>query len=61
MITSESNTVIWHSSYSAERGNCVQVASAPDRVLVHDSKDPDGPTLTVPAAAWRTFLTSTTR
>ncbi len=40
------------SSYSAESGDCVQVASAPDRVLVRDSKHPHGPALAVPAA-WR--------
>jgi hypothetical protein len=25
-------------------------------VLVRDSKDPEGPALTVPTTAWRTFL-----
>ena len=48
----------WHtSSYSTNEGSCVEVAPAPDRVLVRDSKDPDGPALTVPTPAWRTFLT----
>jgi hypothetical protein len=51
----------WHtSSYSAGSGNCVQVAHGPGRVLVRDSKDPDGPALAVPAPAWRTFLTVVT-
>jgi hypothetical protein len=31
---------------------------APDRVLVRDSKNPTGPTLTIPTPAWRTFLTT---
>lgn len=44
------------SSYSTGDGACVQVAPAPDRVLVRDSKDPDGPALTVPTSAWRAFL-----
>jgi hypothetical protein len=48
------------SSYSWGNGNCVQVAPAPDRVLVRDSKDPDGPALTVPTPAWRAFLTTLT-
>ena len=47
------------SSYSGGGGDCVEVAPAPGRVLVRDSKDPHGPTLAVPAAAWRTFLTTT--
>jgi hypothetical protein len=48
------------SSYSGGNGACVQVAPAPDRVLVRDSKDPDGPALTVPTPAWRAFLTTLT-
>jgi hypothetical protein len=46
------------SSYSTNQGDCVQVAPAPDRVLVRDSKNPTGPTLTVPTQAWRAFLTT---
>ncbi len=49
------------SSYSYDSGNCVEVAPAPDGVLVRDSKDRRGPTLTVPTAAWRAFLTTITR
>ena len=48
------------SSYSGGNGACVQVASAPDRVLVRDSKDPGGPVLTVPTPAWRAFLSTVT-
>ncbi|MGH3939507.1 MAG: DUF397 domain-containing protein [Pseudonocardiaceae bacterium] len=49
------------SSYSAGSGNCVEVAATPDAVLVRDSKDRDGPALTVPTPAWRTFLRTATR
>jgi hypothetical protein len=48
------------SSYSYGSGNCVQVAPAPDRVLVRDSKNPEGPALTVPTSAWHAFLTTLT-
>ncbi|MGH3721351.1 MAG: DUF397 domain-containing protein [Pseudonocardiaceae bacterium] len=44
------------SSYSAPNGNCVQVAPAPDRVLVRDSKNPEGPALALPPTTWRAFL-----
>jgi hypothetical protein len=44
------------SSYSAVNGDCVQVAPTLERVLVRDSKDPEGPALAVPTPAWRTFL-----
>ena len=76
MTTREPDLIVWHtSSYSFGNGNCVQVgwrtssysngacvqvAPAPDRVLVRDSKDPDGPALTVPTPAWRAFLTTLT-
>jgi hypothetical protein len=49
------------SSYSSNGAACVEVAPAPDGVLVRDSKDRDGPALSVPAAAWRAFLTTVTR
>ena len=61
MTALEPDRVVWHtSSYSTSNGDCVQVASAPDRVLVRDSKDPDGPVLAVPTPAWRAFLTTLT-
>ncbi len=48
------------SSYSGGNGDCVQVAAALDRVLVRDSKHPDGPALAVPAPTWRAFLITLT-
>ncbi|WP_432005410.1 DUF397 domain-containing protein [Streptomyces parvus] len=46
------------SSYSNEEGgDCVQVADGfPGVVPVRDSKNPTGPALVVPAAAWSTFI-----
>jgi hypothetical protein len=62
MTALEPNAIVWHtSSYSGGSGDCVEVAPAPEGVLVRDSKDPDGPALTVPPSAWRTFLTTVTR
>jgi len=49
------------SSYSQGGTACVEVAPAPDGVLVRDTKDRDGPALSVPAAVWRAFLTTVTR
>lgn len=42
----------------AERhqGNCVEVATRPDTVMVRDSKDPEGPTLAVDPDDWRWFV-----
>ncbi len=49
------------SSYSGNGGNCVEIAPGPDRVLVRDSKDPDGPVLSVAPEQWRSFLTTIVR
>jgi hypothetical protein len=48
------------SSYSnANGGNCVEVAeNVPGVVPVRDSKNPHGPVLVVPAAAWDAFVNS---
>ncbi|MGH3776170.1 MAG: DUF397 domain-containing protein [Pseudonocardiaceae bacterium] len=61
MTAPEPDRIVWHtSSYSTGNGDCVQVAPAPDRVLVRDSKDPDGPAVAVSTPAWRAFLTTLT-
>ena len=45
------------SSWSANNGNCVEVARLGDgRVGVRDSKDARGPVLAFPAGAWESFL-----
>ncbi|MFD7231383.1 DUF397 domain-containing protein [Streptomyces sp. NPDC059881] len=45
-------------SDSSEGDDCVEVASSPSCPTVHirDSKNPDGPRLTVGPAAWAGFL-----
>ncbi|MFB6712385.1 MULTISPECIES: DUF397 domain-containing protein [unclassified Streptomyces] len=44
------------SSYSgSEGGQCVEVAAHPAAVHVRDSKNPDGPTLTVAPTTWTAF------
>ena len=47
------------SSFSYANGDCVQVAELPGgQVAVRDSKDPGGPQLRFPAAAWAAFTRS---
>lgn len=50
------------SSYSnGEGGACLEVQDGhPTIVPVRDSKNPHGPTLTIPTPAWTTFLTTLT-
>ena len=43
------------SSYSADNGACIEVASA-DAVLVRDSTDRRGPVVAFDARAWRIFI-----
>lgn len=55
----ESMNSTWRkSSYSSANGGaCVEVATT-DAVLVRDTTDRGGFTLSVPAAAWKAFLTT---
>ncbi|MEV4611308.1 DUF397 domain-containing protein, partial [Kitasatospora sp. NPDC049258] len=53
------NAASWRkSTYSTgDGGDCVEVADGFDGVMpVRDSKDPDGPALVFPSAAWRSFV-----
>ncbi|MBT3149772.1 DUF397 domain-containing protein [Streptomyces sp. CHD11] len=45
------------SSYSTPDGpGCVEVSTAPARILVRDSKNPNGPRLTLTPTTWTAFL-----
>ncbi|WP_327702426.1 DUF397 domain-containing protein [Streptomyces decoyicus] len=59
--TPELNSARWRkSTYSNPNGgSCVEVADDfPGLVPVRDSKDPHGPSLLIPDAAWSTFVES---
>jgi hypothetical protein len=52
---------VWRkSSRSNSGGNCVEVAVLSAAVAVRDSKDPHGPVLAVPPAAWNAFVAGLT-
>jgi hypothetical protein len=44
------------STKSGDTANCVEVATAPDGMLVRDSKDPDGPVLVFARDSWLAFV-----
>ena len=45
------------SSHSGQSGNCVEVArNLPRRVVVRDSKEPDGARLVISMSAWQVFM-----
>jgi len=51
------NEIVWRkSSRSGGSGDCVEVAVLEDRVLVRDSKEPDGAVLTFTHSEWRAFV-----
>jgi hypothetical protein len=48
----------WRTSpYSGGQGNCIEVGSHDDHVLVRDTKDRTGPVLRFSPAAWRELVT----
>jgi Domain of unknown function (DUF397) len=47
---------VWRKSTKCDSNACVEVAIIGDRVLLRDSSDPDGPTLTFTRDAWVEFL-----
>lgn len=57
-----SDDLTWFkSSYSGSQGgDCVEVATCPSAIHVRDSKNPDGPSLTLSATAWAAFLADVT-
>jgi len=47
------------SSYSgANGGECVEVATTAGTVMVRDTRDRNGNVLSVPASAWRAFVSA---
>ncbi|MFJ6195625.1 DUF397 domain-containing protein [Micromonospora sp. NPDC092111] len=55
-------TAAWRkSSHSGDEGACVELAPLPDRIAVRDSKDPTGPVLLFPPAAWAAFAATPPR
>ena len=49
--------IVWRKSSRSggNGGTCVEVATLTDRVLVRDSRNPDGDVLAVARAQWRAF------
>jgi hypothetical protein len=57
MSTPEQGGIAWRtSSYSGNGGHCVEIGHRPDDVLVRDTKDRPGGTLTIPRAPWQHLL-----
>ncbi|MFH9073632.1 DUF397 domain-containing protein [Streptomyces alboflavus] len=50
--------VAWRKSThsTADEPECVEVAATLEAILIRDSKNPDGPRLTLTPAAWADFI-----
>ncbi len=56
-IDSGHSCISWRkASYSVGNGECVELSSASGRISIRDSKAPEGPVLSYPAEAFRSFL-----
>jgi hypothetical protein len=52
-------TPLWRkSSYSGGNNQCLEVGSTDSRVLVRDTKDREGGTLSFDVSDWSAFITS---
>jgi hypothetical protein len=55
-MTTGAEGLVWRTSSRCDSGSCVEVAVTDDRVLLRDSRDPDGPRLSLTRAEWVEFL-----
>jgi predicted secreted Zn-dependent protease len=46
----------WRTAFSCNGGSCIAVAAAGQKVLIADTKTPDGPVLSYTPEEWREFL-----
>jgi hypothetical protein len=60
-MSEHGTTLHWQRSTYCSSNGCVEVARTSDTVHVRDTKDPEGPRLTVPVDAWREFIASVKR
>ena len=57
LSSSERSELTWFKAQrSTHNGQCVEIASAADRIVIRDSKDPDGPILVYTSAEFSAFL-----
>lgn len=55
-MPSPHDPTLWRKSRRSHDANaCVEIAGVAGAVAVRDSKDPSGPALAIPAAAWGEF------
>jgi hypothetical protein len=58
-VTDSEAPLVWRKSKASEAGNCVEVASGSESVLLRDSQNPSGPMLRFSHPEWIAFLQGT--
>jgi hypothetical protein len=56
MLRTDPSVLMWHKSPFSQAGHCVEVATKGEAVLIRDSKNQEGPILSVSSSAWRQFV-----
>jgi hypothetical protein len=54
-IMADNRSIVWRKSPYSDQVQCVEVAVGNGQLLVRDSKNPDGPRLTLQLETWRRF------
>jgi hypothetical protein len=52
----ESSNLVWQRSSYCSTGTCVEVALSDENIILRDSKNKEGPTLTFQPSEWNAFL-----
>jgi hypothetical protein len=55
-MSAHETPVTWRKSSFSQGGDCVELAYSSNLILVRDSKDPFGPTLSFTVAEWASFI-----
>jgi hypothetical protein len=58
MVDANQPRIVWRKHSDTAGAGCVEVGADVGRMLVRDSKDPDGPVVTLAAGGWLRFLSA---
>jgi hypothetical protein len=56
MLKKNPAAVVWHKSSFSANGDCIEVAIQDDSVLIRDTKNRSGGTVSASSSAWQEFI-----
>jgi hypothetical protein len=56
MLKKNPTAVVWHKSSFSANGDCIEVAIQDDSVLIRDTKNRNGGTISASSSAWQEFI-----